>query len=149
MPNPFAIVLPLSVLLVEDNPVEVELTREVLEECKITVDMHDVHNGIDALSYLRREGKFVNARKPDLVLLDLNLPGMDGRDVLKTIKQDEALKNIPVLILTTSKDQNDISKTYNLGANCYIPKPVGFNEFSNVIQSIENFWFNTVQLPKN
>lgn len=138
---------PVEILLVEDNMADVRLTKEVLKDSKIKNNLHFVMDGVEAVSFLRKEGKYKDAPKPDLVLLDLNLPKKDGREVLKEIKNDEILKRIPVVILTTSKAEQDILKSYNLHANCYITKPVDLEQFITVVKSIEEFWFTIVKLP--
>lgn len=137
----------IDVLLVEDDPADVDLTKESLKESKVTVNLHVVNDGLKALQYLRREASYAGAARPDVVLLDLNLPKKDGREVLRDIKQDEDLKRIPVVILTTSDTETDILKSYDLGANCYITKPVGLDQFSKVVRAIEEFWFSVVKLP--
>lgn len=136
-----------EVLLVEDNPGDAQLTKIALEEGKVRINLNVVEDGVEALLYLRRIGKYVTATQPDLILLDLNLPKKDGCEVLTEIKADEALKRIPVVILTTSQSEEDILKVYNLNANCYITKPVDFERFVKIVQSIEDFWFTIVQLP--
>lgn len=138
-----------KILLVEDNPGDVRLIKEALKEGKIHVDMDAVQDGVEALAYLRQKGKYVKAPRPGLILLDLNLPKKDGREVLAEIKTDEDLKRIPVIILTISKDEEDIMKSYNLHANCYITKPVDLKQFMKVVQSIEDFWLTIVKLPPN
>jgi two-component system, chemotaxis family, response regulator Rcp1 len=140
---------PIEILLIEDDPGDVELTMEVLEMAKVKVNISTVEDGIQALEYLRNEGKFSDASRPDLILLDLNMPRMDGRETLEEIKKDVSLKLIPVVILTTSDSDEDVVKTYTLGASCYITKPVGLEQFSKVVHSIENFWFTVVNLPPN
>jgi chemotaxis family two-component system response regulator Rcp1 len=140
---------PIEILLVEDNPGDVDLAREALENSKIDNLIHAVGNGEEAMDFLRRKGKYADAPRPDLVLLDLNLPRKDGREVLAEIKSDEDLKRIPVVILTSSKDEEDILKAYNLHANCYITKPMDLNQFIKVVKSIEDFWFTVVKLPPN
>jgi chemotaxis family two-component system response regulator Rcp1 len=142
-------VKPIEILLVEDNPGDVDLAREALENGKIDNLLHVAINGEEAMAFLRRKGKYINAPRPDLVLLDLNLPRMDGREVLAEIKSDEDLKRIPVVILTSSRDEEDILKSYNLHANCYITKPMDLNQFIKVVKSIEDFWFTIVKLPPN
>jgi two-component system, chemotaxis family, response regulator Rcp1 len=137
-----------KVLLVEDDVGDVKLTTEALKTSKIKVGLDVVNDGEQALDYLRKKGNFKSASTPDLVLLDLNLPKKDGREVLKEIKADELLKKIPVVILSTSDQDADICKSYGAGANCYISKPVSFEEFKKVVQSIEDFWFVIVKLPK-
>jgi chemotaxis family two-component system response regulator Rcp1 len=138
---------PIEILLVEDNPGDVRLTIEALKEGKIANQINIAVDGIDAMAFLRREGKYASAPKPDLILLDLNLPRKNGREVLAEIKEDSRLKCIPVVILTSSQAEKDIVMTYNLHANCYIKKPVDFNQFIDVVKSIEDFWFNVVKLP--
>jgi CheY-like chemotaxis protein len=138
---------PIEILLVEDNPGDVRLTVEALKEGKIHNRMSVVADGEAALSFLRREGVYGDAPRPDLVLLDLNLPRKDGREVLAEIKVDPELKRIPVVVLTTSKAEEDILRTYNLHANCYITKPVDLDQFIMVVKSIEAFWFSVVSLP--
>jgi len=138
-----------EILLVEDNPGDVRLALEALKESKVKNNITVVDNGLDALAFLRREGEYANAPQPDLILLDLNLPKKNGREVLAEIKDDPDLKRIPVVILTTSQDEKDILKMYSLHANCYITKPVDLDQFINVIKSIEDFWLTVVKLPKN
>jgi len=138
---------PVEVLLVEDDPGDVDLTKEALAEGKIAVNLHVVDDGVKALAYLRQEGSYAGAVRPDLIVLDLNLPKKDGREVLRDLKNDEALKRIPVVILTTSDAEVDVLKTYGLGANCYITKPVGLDQFAKVVRAIEDFWFSIVKLP--
>jgi CheY-like chemotaxis protein len=138
---------PIDILLVEDNPGDVRLTREMLSLSKIRNSLHSVSNGVEAMAYLRREGKYADVIRPDLVLLDLNLPRKDGREVLAEIKQDPDLRRIPVVVLTSSKAEEDVVRTYDLHANCYVTKPVGLEQFASVIQSIEDFWFTIVKLP--
>lgn len=137
----------INILLIEDNPGDVRLTQEALKDGKIYNTLNVVGDGVDALAYLRREGKFSEATRPDVILLDLNLPRKTGIEVLSEIKEDEALKAIPVVILTTSSAEEDIVKSYNLHANCYITKPVYLAEFNKIVQSINNFWFTIVKLP--
>jgi len=138
---------PIEILLVEDNPADVRLTVEALKEEKIYNNLHVVIDGEEALAFLRRKGKFEKAVRPDLILLDLNLPKIDGRDVLKEIKSDDSLKAIPVVVLTVSKSDEDILKSYNLHANCYISKPVDLKQFIKVAKSIQDFWLTIVKLP--
>lgn len=139
----------IEVLLVEDSPADVRLTREALKEEKMRVNLQVVGDGVEAMQFLRREGKFATAVQPDLILLDLNLPKKDGREVLKEIKSDESLKRIPVVILTMSKAEEDVLKTYDLHANCYITKPLDLKQFSKVVKSIQEFWLTIVKLPPN
>jgi CheY-like chemotaxis protein len=138
---------PIEILLVEDNPGDVRLTKEALKEGKVANQINVVMDGMEAMAFLHREGKYANAPKPDLILLDLNLPKKNGREVLAEVKMDSRLKCIPVVILTSSQAEQDIVMTYNLHANCYIKKPVDFDQFIDVVKSIEDFWFNVVKLP--
>jgi two-component system response regulator len=138
---------PVEVLLVEDNPGDVRLTREALKDSKVLNKLHVVEDGEAALAFLRQEGAYANAPRPDLILLDLNMPRKDGREVLSIIKADENLKQIPVVILTTSDSEEDILKSYNLNANCYVTKPVDFEKFITVVKEIEEFWLTIVKLP--
>jgi two-component system response regulator len=138
---------PIEILLVEDNPGDVDLAREALESCKVHNTLHVVGDGEAAMAFLRRQGTHATAPRPNLVLLDLNLPKKDGREVLAEIKADADLKRIPVVILTTSKAEEDILKSYNLHANCFITKPFDLNQFAKVVQAIEEFWFTIVKLP--
>jgi CheY-like chemotaxis protein len=138
---------PVEILLVEDNPGDVVLTREAFKDCRLLNAMHHVVDGVEAMAFLRREGPYAGRPRPDLVLLDLNLPRMDGREVLAAIKQDEQLKHIPVIVLTTSNDERDVLKAYNLHANCFITKPVRLERFLDVVHSIEEFWLTIVRLP--
>lgn len=138
----------IEILLVEDNQGDIELIREALLESKVKNILNVVIDGVQAMEYLRKEGMYKNAVRPDLVFLDLNMPKKDGREVLKEIKSDEKLRQIPVVIMTTSQDEQDIAKSYDLQANCYVTKPVDFEQFIKVVRSIENFWFTVVQLPK-
>jgi chemotaxis family two-component system response regulator Rcp1 len=138
---------PIEILLVEDNLGDVRLTKEALKDSKILNILNVVRNGEQALDYLRKSNEYTDAVRPDLILLDLNLPKKNGQEVLAEIKTDPDLKRIPVVILTTSKAERDILQSYNLHANCYIIKPVNFEDFTTVIRSIENFWFTVVKLP--
>jgi len=138
---------PIDILLVEDNVGDARLAKEALKESKLKNDLHIVGDGIDAMDFLHGKGKFLNAPRPDLILLDLNLPKKDGREVLAEIKNDIDLKRIPVVILTISKAEEDILKTYNLHANCYITKPLDLDQFMKVVRSIEDFWLTIVKLP--
>ncbi len=138
---------PIEILLVEDNPGDVRLTQEALKEGKVWNRLNVAPDGVVALKFLRREGTFADAPKPDLILLDLNLPKKDGREVLADIKQDTRLRNIPVVVLTTSKAEEDILRSYKLHANCYITKPVDLEQFMGVIRAVEDFWLCIVKLP--
>jgi two-component system response regulator len=140
-------VLALNVLLVEDSPGDVRLTREAFHDAKVLVTLHVAEDGIEAMAFLNRQGKYVDAPRPDLLLLDLNLPKKDGRSVLEEIKGDSALKAIPVVILTTSAADEDVLKSYLLHANCYITKPVNLDGFLEVVKSIDHFWLSVVKLP--
>jgi CheY-like chemotaxis protein len=146
MMNP---VSPIDILLVEDNPADVRLTREALKEAKVLNTLHIVEDGTAALEFLRKQGQYAGSPLPDLILLDLNLPKKDGREVLAEIKQDEQLKHIPVVVLTTSRAEEDVVRTYNLHANAYVTKPVDLKQFLEVIRRIEEFWLAVVTLPPN
>jgi chemotaxis family two-component system response regulator Rcp1 len=138
---------PIDILLVEDNPGDVRLTVEALKEGKVHNRLSVVQDGVEALAFLRREGKYADAPRPDVILLDLNLPKKDGREVLAEIKADDRLRRIPVVVLTTSKAEEDILRSYALHANCYVTKPVDLEQFITVVRSIEDFWFSIVRLP--
>lgn len=138
---------PIEILLVEDNPADVRLIIEAFKEGKENNNLNIVEDGVEAMLYLHREGKYVDVSRPDIVLLDLNLPKKDGREVLAEIKNDPGFKKIPVIVLTTSQTELDVLKSYELNANCYVSKPVEFERFLNVIKSIEDFWLNIVKLP--
>ena len=140
---------PVVILLVEDNPGDVRLTVEALKDAKVRNTLNVVEDGVEAMAFLRREGKYAGADRPDLILLDLNLPKKDGREVLKEIKTDPDLRRIPVVILTTSKAEEDVIKTYDYHANCYITKPIDLDQFMTVVKSIEDFWLTIVRLPPN
>jgi two-component system, chemotaxis family, response regulator Rcp1 len=139
----------IEVLLVEDSPGDVRLTREALKDTKMHISLQVVSDGIEAMAYLGRENAYAKAPRPDLILLDLNLPKKDGRDVLREIKESDSLKSIPVVILTTSASEADIDRSYKLHANCYITKPVNLQGFIKVVQSIDNFWLSVVKLPSD
>ena len=139
--------LPIQILLVEDSPGDVRLTEEVLRDARIANDLHVVGDGEEAMSFLRRDGEFADRPRPDLVLLDLNLPRKDGREVLSEIHADPHLKSVPVIVLTTSEAERDILRSYQLAANAYITKPIDLNEFIAVVRSIETFWLSIVRLP--
>jgi CheY-like chemotaxis protein len=138
---------PIHVLLVEDNPGDADLVRETLEASKIRIAIDVVVDGTEALAYLLRQGAYAAATLPDLILLDLNLPRMGGREVLAEIKRHPALRSIPVVVLTSSDLEQDISKSYELGANCYVTKPVGLQAFQSIVRAVEGFWFTVVRLP--
>ncbi len=137
----------IEILLVEDSPADVLIAREALSEAKLLNTIHVAEDGVEALDFLYRRGKFASVPRPDLILLDLNLPRKNGREVLAEIKADGDLKQIPVVVLTTSSDEEDILRSYNLHANCYVVKPVEFDSFVNAVRSIEHFWFSIVSLP--
>ncbi len=140
---------PVEILLVEDNPGDERLTREALKEGKVYNNLHWVKDGVEAMEFLRRTGRYAEAPRPDIILLDLNLPKKDGREVLQEIKTDTDLKRIPVVVLTTSKAEEDVLRTYNLHANCYVTKPVDLEKFIVVVKSIDVFWLTVVTLPPN
>ena len=139
--------VPIEVLLVEDSPGDVRLTREAFKDAKVHIKLHVASDGADAMAFLRREGEHCNAPRPDLILLDLNLPKKDGREVLAELKESPTLKCIPVVILTTSASEADIRGSYQLHANCFITKPVDLGGFLTVVKSIDNFWLSVVKLP--
>lgn len=141
--------MPIEILLVEDSPGDVRLAQEALKEAKIQNVLNVVEDGVEALDYLHNRGKYKDALRPDLVLLDLNLPRKDGREVLAEIKTDPELRQIPVVVLTTSRAEEDIIKAYSHYANCYITKPVDFQQFIKIVKSIEDFWLTVVKLPPN
>jgi chemotaxis family two-component system response regulator Rcp1 len=138
----------IEVLLVEDSPGDVRLTREAFKDAKVHITLHVASDGAEAIEFLEQKGKHTKAPRPDLILLDLNLPKKDGREVLEEIKESPALKSIPVVILTTSASDADILRSYRLHANCYITKPVGLDGFLEVVKSIDNFWLSVVKLPR-
>lgn len=139
---------PIEILMVEDNPDDVDLTREALRDVKMINCLHVVEDGVEALSFLRQENGYAGSPRPDLILLDLNLPRKDGREVLAEIKSDENLRRIPVVVLTTSQAEEDIYRTYDLHANCYVQKPVDLEQFVKVVRAFEEFWLTIVKLPK-
>ncbi|MBN1689601.1 MAG: response regulator [Dehalococcoidia bacterium] len=138
---------PVDILLVEDNPGDVRLTQEALKDAKLKVNLHVVNDGVEAMAFLHGEGQYASKPPVDLVLLDLNLPRKDGRQVLAEIKGDPDLRRTPVVVVTTSKAEEDIVKTYDLHANCYVTKPLDLDQFITMVQSIEHFWFSIVKLP--
>lgn len=138
---------PIEILMVEDNPGDVRLTQEALKGGKIWNELNVVSDGVAALDYLHRRPPYATAARPDLVLLDLNLPKKDGREVLAAMKGDASLKSIPVVVLTTSQAEEDVIRAYNLNANCYVTKPVDFEQFTRIVQAIEDFWLTVVTLP--
>lgn len=139
--------LAFEVLLIEDDMGDVELTEAALAKSKLKINLNVVNDGEEALAYLHREGQYTDAIRPNLIVLDLNLPGLSGLEILSAIKSDQRLKSIPVVILTTSDASTDIFKSYELGVNCYVTKPIGLKEFVKIVNSIEDFWFTVVQLP--
>jgi chemotaxis family two-component system response regulator Rcp1 len=141
-------VRPITILYVEDNPGDVRLVQETFKEWKVYNTLDTVKDGVEAIAYLRHTGPYSNTRRPDLILLDLNLPRKNGAEVLAEIKQDENLRRIPVVILTASQAEEDIQKAYNLYANCYITKSIDLDQFINMIRAIENFWLSIVKLPE-
>ena len=140
--------MPIQVLLVEDSPGDVRLTQEAFRDANQSILLHVAADGVEAMAFLRREGAHVHAPRPDLILLDLNLPKMDGREVLAHIKEDDNLKTIPTVILTTSDAESDIVKSYQLQANCYLTKPVQLDAFEGLVKSINDFWLTKVKLPQ-
>jgi two-component system, chemotaxis family, response regulator Rcp1 len=138
---------PIEILLVEDSPSDAELTKKALETGKIANNLNRVVDGVEAMEYLRQKGKFAKAAKPDLIMLDLNLPRKDGREVLREMKNDPSFKTIPVIVLTTSSSDKDVLQSYEFNANCYITKPVDFERFIDVVKTIEKFWLTVVTLP--
>jgi CheY-like chemotaxis protein len=138
---------PVEILLVEDNPGDIRLTQEAFKEGRLANNLQVVMDGVEAMAYLRREGQYATRRAPDLILLDLNLPRKDGRQVLDELKHDPALKHIPVVVLTTSKEEADVLRSYQLHANCYITKPVDLDQFMEIVHSIGSFWLKIVVLP--
>ena len=139
---------PIEILLVEDNPGDVRLTQEAARETKIHNNMHVVTNGLDAMAFLHHEGRFSAVPRPDLILLDLNMPVMDGREVLRQVKSDEKTRRIPVVIITSSQAEEDILRAYDLQASCYVTKPVDLVQFIKVVKNVENFWLTVVTLPR-
>jgi chemotaxis family two-component system response regulator Rcp1 len=139
----------IEILLVEDNPGDIELTREALDVSKVANRLHVVNDGVDAIDFLFRRGRFADVPQPDIILLDLNLPNKDGRQVLSEIKADAGLAQIPIVVLTTSQADEDILRAYQLHANCYITKPIDFNQFVRIVSAIEDFWLSVVKLPRN
>lgn len=139
---------PIEILMVEDNPDDADLTLEALRDVKLINRVHVVEDGVEALAFLRQQDGYAGVRRPDLILLDLNLPRKDGREVLAEIKADENLRRIPVVVLTTSQDEEDVYRTYDLHANCYIQKPVDLEQFVKVVKAFEEFWLTIVKLPK-
>ena len=140
--------MPIEVLLVEDSPGDIRLTREAFRDVNRSIHLHVVTDGLEALAFLRQQGEHVGAPRPDFILLDLNLPKMDGRELLATIKEDESMKEIPTVILTTSDAEADIVRSYQLQANCYLTKPVQLEDFESLVKSLDDFWLTKVKLPR-
>jgi CheY-like chemotaxis protein len=138
---------PVEILLAEDNPGDAKLTRKALEQGKVINNLHVVTDGVEAMAYLRREGKYAHRPRPDLVLLDLNMPRKDGREVLQDIKSDDDLRRIPVVVMTSSEAEEDIVQSYDLHANAYVTKPIDFDGFLDVVGSLEDFWLSVVKMP--
>ena len=139
---------PIEILMIEDSPDDVELTQEALKDAKVRNHLHIAEDGVEGLAFLKGEGKHGDRPRPDLILLDLNMPRMGGKELLEKVKEDGALKHIPVVVLTTSGADEDILRSYQLHANCYITKPVDFEQFIKIVKSIESFWFTVVKLPE-
>ena len=145
--NSNALLRPVEILLVEDSPADVRLTKEALRESKIINRLNVATDGVDALDYLRKQGRYADVKRPDLILLDLNLPRKNGRQVLAEIKEDPELRRIPVVVITSSRAEEDVVRSYDLHANCYVNKPIDLEQFVEVVRSIENFWLGIVTLP--
>ncbi|MGI0129641.1 MAG: response regulator [Thermoplasmata archaeon] len=139
---------PVQILIVEDNPADARLVREVMRDSKILNEIQWVADGVEALAFLRRQGKYADAPRPNLVFLDLNMPRKDGREVLREVKGDANLRQIPVVVMTSSQAEEDIARAYDHHANCYVRKPIDFAQFHEVVKTLENFWFATVELPR-
>jgi two-component system response regulator len=139
----------IEVLLIEDDPGDIELTQVALTKSKLRINLNTVSDGEEALAYLHQEGDYSQSPKPNLILLDLNLPGLSGREILQAIKSEQQLRHIPVVVLTTSDAEQDVLKSYESGASCYVNKPIGFKEFMKIVGAIEQFWFTIVKLPQN
>ena len=148
MTQPFEVEVPVEILLVEDDPGDVLMTREAFQDHKLRNELHVVNDGADAMAFLRQEGEYADRPRPDLVLLDLNLPRMDGREVLEAIKSDPDLASIPVVVLTTSENEDDVLRSYSLHANAYVTKPVDFARFIDVVRQIDDFFVSVVRLPR-
>lgn len=138
---------PVQILIVEDNPADARLVREVMRESKILNEIHHVLDGVEAMAFLRHEGKYKEVPRPNIIFLDLNMPRKDGREVLKEVKSSTEFRRIPVVIMTSSQAEEDIARAYDQHANCYVRKPIDFQQFYNVVMTIENFWFTAVELP--
>lgn len=139
--------MPIDILIVDDNRADIRLVQEIFKKGKMVINLNVALDGVEAMDYLRKEGKYKNVYSPDLILLDLNMPRKDGREVLEDIKIDDKLKTIPVIVMTISKAEEDILRSYSLHANAYIVKPIDLEQFMNVVRSIEDFWFTVVKLP--
>jgi chemotaxis family two-component system response regulator Rcp1 len=140
---------PVQILIVEDNPADARLVREVMRDSKVLNEIHWVADGVEALAFLRRQGKYSGSARPNLIFLDLNMPKKDGRDVLKEVKSDKDLCRIPIVVMTSSQTEEDIARAYEQHANCYVRKPIDFEQFHSVVKTLENFWFATVELPSS
>jgi two-component system, chemotaxis family, response regulator Rcp1 len=138
---------PVQILIVEDNPADARLVREVMRDSKVLNEIHWVPDGVEALAFLRGQGKYADAPRPNLIFLDLNMPRKDGREVLAEVKADERLKRIPIVVMTSSQAEEDVARAYDQHANCYVRKPIDFDQFHSVVKTLENFWFATVELP--
>jgi len=146
-PNATPSTRPVQILIVEDNPADARLVREVMRDSKVLNEIHWVPDGVEALAFLRTQGKYANAPRPNLIFLDLNMPRKDGREVLREVKADEGLKRIPIVVMTSSQAEEDVARAYDQHANCYVRKPIDFDQFHSVVKTLENFWFATVELP--
>jgi two-component system, chemotaxis family, response regulator Rcp1 len=138
---------PVQILIVEDNPADARLVREVMRDSKVLNEIHWVPDGVEALAFLRGQGKYADAPRPNLIFLDLNMPRKDGREVLAEVKADDRLKRIPIVVMTSSQAEEDVARAYDQHANCYVRKPIDFDQFHLVVKTLENFWFATVELP--
>jgi two-component system, chemotaxis family, response regulator Rcp1 len=138
---------PVQILIVEDNPADARLVREVMRDSKVLNEIHWVADGVEALAFLHREGKYSTAPRPNLIFLDLNMPRKDGREVLQSVKADPSLRQIPIVVMTSSQAEEDVARAYDQHANCYVRKPIDFDQFHQVVKNLENFWFATVELP--
>ncbi|HTW76152.1 MAG TPA: response regulator [Thermoplasmata archaeon] len=138
---------PVQILIIEDNPADARLVREVMRDSKVLNEIHWVPDGVEALAFLRRQGKYGTAPRPNLIFLDLNMPRKDGREVLREVKADESLRRIPVVVMTSSQAEEDVARAYDQHANCYVRKPIDFVQFHEVVKTLQNFWFATVELP--
>ncbi len=146
-PNPQPSTRPVQILIVEDNPADARLVREVMRDSKVLNEIHWVPDGVEALAFLRRQGKYATVPRPNLIFLDLNMPRKDGREVLHEVKADDQLKRIPIVVMTSSQAEEDVARAYDQHANCYVRKPIDFEQFHSVVKTLENFWFATVELP--